>query len=848
MKKYLTLRIFVALFSLLLFSEKGFCVARTWTGAVNLDFNNGGNWTGAGGLLATDVLTYTGTVTQTITVSASVTIGGLTFVANSAGAVTDRLDVGAFTLTINGSSLFNAVHIQNPLNYDVVQVNVNTGGNIIFNGSCLFHTNGSGDTYLTTGNFATGATTNPGTVWFNGYLGVGAYGRTVGLYEPHMIFDAAGAQTLNIKCNGGAYMFKSENMTFGSANTPTVTVDGKGAVYFDSYDGNMTISANTTVIVPDSSLVGYMCRMDRYNATGGTFTMGANSLLKTGCPNGLAPFNGWNVLQNFTTYTLATTSTVWYNSTGYQGIHNNTYGNLIVDGNGNPGWKYSYGGAYTVASAMTAQGTCIYGPYNASNLTVVGNTLIQTAATWNASADNAVANQTYTLQGDYTNNATFTSGSPVGVNTFLFNSGAVGQNIGGSSVTTFYNLTNNNISGFGCTLTQNENVSNVWTLTNGPVHLNSKTITVQNNAAAAIVRTSGYAISETSLATNPSIIAWDMGATTGNHIFPFGVAGVYIPITFNKIPATAAIVSIATRATAANDNLPWATGVTQMYDPNLAASGAIPATVDRWWDFNSTASITANVTFSYRGIENTLSAPYNTGNLGAQYWSGGWLPNNSNIGSAAAVGAGVGTVTANGITVAASFMPWVLSSTTVPLPIELVNLVAVCTGTGNDIQWATASETNNHFFTVERSDDGNTFSEVAHLDGAGTSSAEHHYSYTDDYKKSGTIYYRIRQTDYNGQSTTSKIVTVSPCMNTDAMSVYSSESTININLNVSDGNTYLMNIMDMSGNLISSDYLTAQSGTNLFQVDNKVPSTGIYFITLTGENGKRFTQRLYLTH
>lgn len=846
-------KLFVAtlLFLVFGFGNNATAALRTWTGAVNLDFNNSGNWSGAGAILAGDVLQYTGVANQTLTMSASLTCAGLTFVANGGGTGrTCRLQVGAYTLTINGPAVFNAVNYNTPANYDVVYVNVNSGGTINFNGTCYFHTTGSGDSYLTTGNFATSGAATPGTVVFRSTLSVGRWGRTVGAYEPHMIFDAAGAQTANIKCNGGAYMFKSQDLTFGSTNTPTVTIIGSGGVYFNSYDGNMTIAANSSVIVPDCTLVGFRTRLDRYVTGAGTMTMGAGSLLRSGCPNALLPFNGVNIINGWTTYTLNLTSTVHYNSTGYQGVYRCTYGNLICDGVGNPGWKYSYGGAFTVAGDFTAQGSCIYGPYNASNLTVNGNTLIQTSATFNASRDNSVSGQIYTLLGHYTNNATFTSGSPVGVNTFTFNSTTAGQNIGGTSVTTFYNLINNNTSGSGCTLTQDENVSNVWTLTNGPVFLNSNDLTIQNSAAAAVVRTNGYAVSETPAATNPSRIIWQMAATTGNHIFPFGVAttGNYIPMTFNKVSATGATITAATRATAASDNLPWATGVTQMYDPTLAASGAVPATVDRWWEITSTAAITANITFSYRGVENTLSAPYNTGNVGAQYWSAAWLPNNSNIGATPAVGAGVGSVTANGLSIAAAFTPWVLSSSSAPLPVELVSTTATCDNDNAVITWTTASEINNNFFTVERSADGENFVEVGRVDGSGTTSQMHTYSLV-DHHNTGFSYYRIRQTDYNGASTVSPKFSYNACStgenSFDVINAGNNSLVIGINSNA-DAN-YNVYVSDVTGRIVNEQSVFANEGSNRFEFSELNLTSGVYMVSIIDGNGTVFTEKILIS-
>jgi len=524
-------------------ATNAFSVNRTWVGVGNggagTDFNNVANWTGGGAMAPGDNLTMTlpTFASYTINVTANITVNDLTFVmatASAAGVPTGTLNVGAFTLTVNGTATFNAPRFSSPVRWEEAYLNINTGGNVIFNGNVNFHTSGasSGNTFLTT-NFLAGGGATTGTVTFNGAnISVGIWGRTVGAYEPNIIFNRAGAQLMVLKCNGGAFMFKAQDLTFGTTNTPTVTIRGSKSVYFNSYDGNMTIGANTTVIIPDTTVVPVFSALDRFVTGAGTCTMGAGSNIYMGAGN-IQPFSG------FATHTINATNTIYYQTGGWQDMLPITYGNVVCDGLGSPGWKYS-NGAQTMQGNFTVQGTSIYGPWLAGGLTVNGNTLLQTSGTFNATRDNAIPSITHTFRGNFTNNATWTNGSTPGINTALFNSTTLNQIIGGTTATTFWHLTINNTSGLGVTLAQNENFSQpagtgVLTLTNGALFLNSFRLTVQNAAIAAITRTNGYVVSENNIAVNPSILQWNIGATTGAHVFPFGTAaGVYIPVTFNQ--------------------------------------------------------------------------------------------------------------------------------------------------------------------------------------------------------------------------------------------------------------------------------------------------------------------------
>ena len=76
------------------------------------------------------------------------------------------------------------------------------------------------------------------------------------------------------------------------------------------------------------------------------------------------------------------------------------------------------------------------------------------------------------------------------------------------------------------------------------------------------------------------------------------------------------------------------------------------------------------------------------------------------------------------------------------------------------LAWTTVSETNNAYFTVERSADGAQFTEILRLDGAGNSTGPVAYREYDDTPPFGTVYYRIRQTDTDGHAEATKAVAV----------------------------------------------------------------------------------------
>ncbi|MBI3520996.1 MAG: T9SS type A sorting domain-containing protein [Bacteroidetes bacterium] len=94
------------------------------------------------------------------------------------------------------------------------------------------------------------------------------------------------------------------------------------------------------------------------------------------------------------------------------------------------------------------------------------------------------------------------------------------------------------------------------------------------------------------------------------------------------------------------------------------------------------------------------------------------------------------------------------------LPIELFAFTAEKVNEHIVLYWSTASEVNNDFFTIEKSSDASHWEEIGTVKGAGTSTTNRYYSFTDENAYQGLNYYRLKQTDYNKNFKYSYIVDV----------------------------------------------------------------------------------------
>lgn len=180
-------------------------------------------------------------------------------------------------------------------------------------------------------------------------------------------------------------------------------------------------------------------------------------------------------------------------------------------------------------------------------------------------------------------------------------------------------------------------------------------LVLNQNTTSGITRTSGHIHSEGQF----NIVKWNTGTSSGNYIFPFGVGGTaadYIPFTFKKTTTGTAAIGVATWATnQQNIPHPAASNVAAVSNMNGIVD-SVKNAIDRFWDIQSPSPVTADLTFSYRGSENTTLAPTDT--FKTQHWNGTTWDSQAGPGDRG-VSTGIGTV--GPITGRTTFSPWVLT-------------------------------------------------------------------------------------------------------------------------------------------------------------------------------------------
>jgi len=167
-----------------------------------------------------------------------------------------------------------------------------------------------------------------------------------------------------------------------------------------------------------------------------------------------------------------------------------------------------------------------------------------------------------------------------------------------------------------------------------------------------------------------------------------------------------------------------------------------------------------------------------------------------------------------------------------PLPVRLVKFSAEVEKSQIILNWQTASETNNDFFTIEKSQDGLSFIEIYKMKGAGTVNHLSDYSFTDDAPYNGTCYYRLKQTDFDGKFTYSEIESVNISAMNDQVNIFPNPASeiINIEWKTNSFSQITLKVLTIEGK--EKHYEKFNSITGNVQLNVRNWSKGIYFIQI----------------
>jgi hypothetical protein len=432
-------------------------------------------------------------------------------------------------------------------------------------------------------------------------------------------------------------------------------------------------------------------------------------------------------------------------------------------------------------------------------------------------------NLSSSLAGSWLNNGGFTAGTA----SVVFN-GTSSQTISGSSSTTFNHLTISNTGTMGVTCSTSVNVTGSLTLNSGRLNTTPFTILSLSTTAGATQGNANSFVNGPMLKTGNTAFIFPTGCNT-----KWARIGISAPTSVNTFYAEYHDTPFMSTTMMAATPTPVLNNVSKIEYWNLdRLVGTGNCQVTLYWE---------NASFS--DINDCL-----TTDLRIAHWSipiSRWENNNNSVTTAGTcTGSSAGSITTNAVvSVFSPFTFGSLSSLINPLPIELISFSGILNEAGEtELEWETASERNNDYFTLERSQNGRDFEDIAMVDAAGNSHQVKKYAHTDSSPYSGINYYRLKQTDFDQSYTYSRIITVSKEFERE-FKLYPNptrDNTILLTINGELSDRIEVYVYDASGRVINQQTLANQGSEQYFLATLKLPEDllpGVYYLrTLSGHN------------
>ena len=199
------------------------------------------------------------------------------------------------------------------------------------------------------------------------------------------------------------------------------------------------------------------------------------------------------------------------------------------------------------------------------------------------------------------------------------------------------------------------------------------------------------------------------------------------------------------------------------------------------------------------------------------------------------------------------FSEWWLGGTgnSTPLPVVLSAFNAECKDHAVALSWTTVSEVNNAYFTIERSTDAQSWETVLELPGAGNSNSPLHYTAQDDRPHGGLSYYRLRQTDYNGDMeifAPQSVICYPSGKGTLRIYPNPSDDYFVLNFDVQEDMNGAAELLDMTGRSVFIRNAAWQQGANTFMLNGlEKLLPGTYILRIQGAGKTLYTAPVIIT-
>ncbi|MGZ5192184.1 MAG: T9SS type A sorting domain-containing protein, partial [Flavisolibacter sp.] len=184
--------------------------------------------------------------------------------------------------------------------------------------------------------------------------------------------------------------------------------------------------------------------------------------------------------------------------------------------------------------------------------------------------------------------------------------------------------------------------------------------------------------------------------------------------------------------------------------------------------------------------------------------------------------------------------------TSVALPVLLKVFNVQCERNKTILTWVTSIEYRNSHFVLQRSINGNAWTNLGIIPASTVNGNEHKYSFSDDHPISNS-FYRLAQFDMDGKVHYSSILR-SACDVQKEFNIWPNPATdkIVVTIQTTNASKGLIRIFDRKGALIRSKYIALLPGLNQIEMDLGIIANGTYMVQITNEGGTLQKNKMFL--
>ncbi|MCX6292481.1 MAG: T9SS type A sorting domain-containing protein [Bacteroidetes bacterium] len=618
----------------------------------------------------------------------------------------------------------------------------------------------------------------------------------------------------------------------GGTLSLTSSTNASGSI---TISGNYNLSGGSLLVVEGNNSTGTVTVSGNYSQTGGTIAL-------AGSTNAVGTLN---VAGNYSLSAGSFVSASGNNATGtinLSGNYAHTGGTISVTGNINTTAQFNFSktGIQTfVASGNTVTGSMNYTVNSGTILDLGTNILLGNNFTLNSGGGILIGSPNGISENGTTGNIQVTGSISLSSGGNYTYNGTAAQVTGNGLPENVHNLTINNASGVTFSSNEEINISGVLALTSGKLIAGSQAIQVSNTSPSAIT---GYS------ATNYIVGNLRRNVNgTGSYDFPIGTS------------SSSELLNVTLSSATGFTNILASFVNTNPLSGPLTGVAVNGTTVDNmldygYWTLAANTAMTGGtyaVTANENGQSNSGPSPQSYTILVRQNATSAWQSVGTHSNGTQGVNSGVVTAKRSAFSNFNNSHIGIGYSAAGSLPIELIYFKSKLEENKVDLTWATASELNNDYFTIERSSDGTHFDPLLRKPGAGNSTVALYYSDVDENPLQGYSYYRLKQTDYNGHFTYSEITTVKNNTKEDDAELKITSVTPNpfhesftVSFILKTSAAVDFQLINSSGQTIKKETITANDGMNQYEfIDFQNLQSGIYYVILFYQD-KKFLQKI----